>query len=367
MTERRAFLVVLALLLVVLWAARSVLAPFIVAGGLAYAFSPLVTAAHLRTRWPRGLIVVLAYAVLGAAVAALVIVSSGRIGTELRALSAAGPDLVASALRELLHADSITVLGTTLSVSSIADAVRASIEGVVASPGSAIHIAEVVVDLALQSILVLIVTFYLIVDGARVQAFVLDLVPTVDRGRTEEVMGHVHATLSRWLRGQLLLIALVAVVVYAFLGPVLHVPYAIAISLLTGILEIIPLVGPVIAAVIAMVAALVSGGTGTAIVVGVGYFVLRQVEDQLVMPIVVGRAVHLHPVVTIFAVLAGLAIYGVLGGLLGVPIAAAINVVFTDLYANRRGGATETAPVAPGPADGVDAPQTGPDEADPAA
>jgi len=50
-----------------------------------------------------------------------------------------------------------------------------------------------------------------------------------------------------------------------------------------------------------------------------------------VMPVVVGRAVHLHPVVTIFAVLVGLSTYGVLGGLLGVPIAAAVNVIFREL------------------------------------
>jgi predicted PurR-regulated permease PerM len=62
------------------------------------------------------------------------------------------------------------------------------------------------------------------------------------------------------------------------------------------------------------------------------YLVLRQVEDQVVMPVVIGRAVHLHPVVTIFAVLVGLSLYGILGGLLGVPLAAAVNVVFRELY-----------------------------------
>lgn len=336
MTERRAFLVVLALLLLVLWAARGVLTPFIIAGGLAYAFAPVVATAAERTRWPRAVIVLLGYVVLLGAVGLLIVASSGRIGTELRALSAAGPDLIASALREVLRSDTVTVLGTTLSVTDIASALRSSIAGAVESPGSAIHIAGLVVDGLLQAILVLIVTFYLIVDGARIREFALDMVPTADRARVAEVMEHIQATLSKWLRGQLLLIVLVAVVVYLFLGPILHVPYAVAIAILTGILEIIPLVGPVIAAAIAMVAALVAGGTGLAIVVGLGYVVLRQVEDQLVMPIVIGRAVHLHPVVTIFAVLAGLSIYGILGGLLGVPIAAAVNVVVTDLYAARR-------------------------------
>jgi predicted PurR-regulated permease PerM len=77
------------------------------------------------------------------------------------------------------------------------------------------------------------------------------------------------------------------------------------------------------------------------------YFVLRQVEDQVVMPVVIGRAVHLHPIVTIFAVLVGLSLYGVLGGLLGVPVAAAINVVFRELYPTAAVPASAAPPPAP--------------------
>jgi predicted PurR-regulated permease PerM len=134
------------------------------------------------------------------------------------------------------------------------------------------------------------------------------------------------------LRGQLLLIVLVAAVVYVILGPIMGLRYALAIGILTGILEIIPLVGPILAAGIAAVDAVAQGGLSTAAVVIVIYTVLRQIEDQLVAPVVIGRAVHLHPIVTIFAVLIGLEVYGVLGGLLGVPAAAAINVVFRALY-----------------------------------
>jgi predicted PurR-regulated permease PerM len=80
------------------------------------------------------------------------------------------------------------------------------------------------------------------------------------------------------------------------------------------------------------------------VVVIVIYFVVRQVEDNLVMPQVIGRVVHLHPVVTIFAVLVGLQVYGILGGLLGVPIAAAVNVVYREFY-----GVPEPLPAVPTP------------------
>ncbi len=348
MSDRRAFIVVVAIVLLVLWAVRGILAPFIVSAGLAYAFAPLVSSAQARLGWPRAVLIGLGYLLVIVAVAALLIVGEGKLGQELTALSAAGPDLVANALRQLLGADTVTFAGTTLAVTDIAAAVHNVIDGIVATPTSALHIAALVVDLLLQAVLVLIVTFYLLNDSPRLRGWSLDLVPAADRTRYGDLLDRIQATLSKWLRGQILLVGLVSVVSYVFLGPVLHVHYALAIGLLTGILEVIPLVGPLIAAAIAMVAALASGGTTTAIVVGVGYFVIRQLEDQVVMPAVIGRAVHLHPVVTIFAVLGGLSLYGALGGILGVPVAAAANVVFTDVYASRvRPVSTAGAPSEP--------------------
>jgi predicted PurR-regulated permease PerM len=141
--------------------------------------------------------------------------------------------------------------------------------------------------------------------------------------------------------------------VYVALGPVLHLPYALGIAIVTGVLEIIPLIGPLIATAIAGIDAFARGGPELAAIVVILYFVIRQVEDQVVMPIVIGRAVHLHPVVTIFAVLVGLSVYGVLGGLLGVPIAAAVNVVFRELYpiaeaaAGGAAGVEESPPAGP--------------------
>ena len=156
------------------------------------------------------------------------------------------------------------------------------------------------------------------------------------------LLAEIHRVLGRWLRGQLLLIVLVAAVVYVILGPIMGLRYALAIGILTGILEIIPLVGPILAAGIAAVDAVAQGGLSTAALVIVIYTVLRQIEDQLVAPWVIGRAVHLHPIVTILAVLIGLEVYGVLGGLLGVPAAAAINVVFRALYPQGVEGVEET-------------------------
>jgi len=201
-------------------------------------------------------------------------------------------------------------------------------------------VATQAVDLGLQAILALIVTFYFLLDGRRFGEFALRFLDRSQRAETLRIAHRIHEVLGRWLRGQLLLIGLVAAVLYVILGPLLHVPYALALAILSGLLEIIPLVGPLIAAALAGTVTFAAHGPDTTLVVLALYAILREVEDQLVMPIVIGRAVHLHPVMTIFAVLVGLSTWGVFGGLMAVPVAAALNVTLRELYLDETGEAT---------------------------
>jgi predicted PurR-regulated permease PerM len=330
--DRAPFVILLVAAVAILWLARGVLGPFIVAAVLAYAFSPLVTAAERGTSWPRIVVVAAGYVIGLAIVGVLIVLMAGRIAREIEMLTASGPDSLATILRQVVGGDAIDIGGQRIAVADISRELQARFAGLIASPGDAVHFAVTIGEVALQAILTLIVTFYLLIDGAMLRDRTIALLPDAHRDRTIDLLARIHVVLGKWLRGQLLLVALVAAVVYIALGPILHVPYALAIAILTGVLEIIPLVGPLIATAIAGTDAFAHGGASLAATVIVIYFVLRQVEDQVVMPVVIGRAVHLHPVITIFAVLVGLSIYGILGGLLGVPIAAALNVIFRELY-----------------------------------
>ncbi|HET9614719.1 MAG TPA: AI-2E family transporter, partial [Candidatus Limnocylindrales bacterium] len=330
--DRRPFGWLILAALVVLWIARDVLGPFVVAAVAAYAFSPLIVRAQRRTGWSRGVIVAIGYALLLVVLGLLVYFLAGRVGHEIGLLAASGPDSLATLLRQLLGTDQLQVAGQTITVVDLAREIQTRLLGVVASPGDAVHAAGEVGSIGLELILALIVTFYFLVDGPMLRDRTIALLPQAHRARTVEVLDRIHDVLGRWLRGQLALIALIATVVYVGLGPILHLPYALGIAIVTGVLEIIPLIGPLIATAIAGTDAFARGGVQLALAVVAFYFVLRQVEDQIVMPLVIGRVVHLHPVITIFAVLVGLNVYGVLGGLLGVPVAAAVNVVFREVY-----------------------------------
>ncbi len=317
---------------IVLWLAREVLAPFILAAVLAYAFSPLVGRAVRRTGWPRIVVVGIAYVFVVALLIVAGVLLVGRIANEVSLLAASGPDSLSKLLRELIGKDTIDIGGQQITVADIAREIQTRAGGLLASPGDAAHIAGQIGSVLLETILALIVTFYFLVDGPMLWQRTISTLPFRHREHTFELLGRIHEVLGKWLRGQLVLIAFVAFVIYIALGPILHLPYALGIAILTGFLEIIPLIGPLIATAIAGIDAFAHGGAQLAIVVIVIYFVVRQVEDQVVMPQVIGRAVHLHPVITIFAVLVGLNVYGILGGLLGVPIAAAVNVVYREFY-----------------------------------
>jgi predicted PurR-regulated permease PerM len=333
--ERRAFVALLIAGLVILWLARAVIGPFVVAGLLAYAFSPLVWAAQQRTGLPRVVVVAIGYVIAIALLAIVGYLIAGQVASEFQALVAAGPDAIAATLRQLIGSDTVTLGSQQITVEAIAREIQLRLAGLLSSPTEALHLAAVIGETALQAILVLIVTFYFIVDGHRMRDWLIAILPADHQARTMAILDRIHEVLGKWLRGQLLLVALVAGVVYILLGPILHVPYALAIAVVTGVLEVIPLIGPLIATAIAATDAFASGGPSVAGIVVLVFFVVRQVEDQVVMPVVIGRAVHLHPVVTIFAVLVGLSTFGVLGGLLGVPVAAVINVVFRELYGTR--------------------------------
>ena len=360
----RPFALLVVAVLVILWLARGVLGPFIVAAVVAYAFSPLIGVAQRRFGLPKIAVVAIGYLIFFVLLGALVWLLGGRIASELALLTSSGPDSLATTLRDLLGADAISIGGQQITVAEIARQIQARAASLIASPGDALHLAGVVGEFFLNSILAIIVTFYFLIDGTSFRDHVITVLPVDRQARTAALLEHIHEVLGKWLRGQFLLVVLVAAVTYVALGPFLHLPYALAIGILTGVLEVIPLVGPLAATAIAGTDAFAHGGPGLAALVVALYFVLRQVEDQVVMPVVIGRAVHLHPVVTILAVLVGLSTYGVLGGLLGVPVAAALNVIYRELYPHvqRQPNAEPGAkPPAPPPAPGVPRPAPPPD------
>ena len=326
----------LAALVLLVWVARDALPPFIIAAILAYILSPLADeiAARFRLRRSRAALLVF--------VGVLVFLGGGgwlldlRLSAELRDLGRQGPDVLLAAVTRLTGGESIVIFGDEITPRDLARRIDLAIREQFGTPRQAFQAARMGIDLTLGLILTLLALGYLLVDGERFWRYVLRFVPEEHRDHVDTLSAEIHVVLGRYLRGQLLLIVLMSAVTFVALEWIFHLPYALWVAIVTGVLEIVPLLGPITAGAIACVIGLTQGGPGEAAALAVLYFVLRQTEDQLVMPFVVGRAVHVHPLVTIFAVLTGEKIAGVLGMVLAVPTAAAVKVVLDYAYPRRK-------------------------------
>lgn len=316
----------------VLWVARGVLPPFIIAGILAYVLSPLVDQLAARTGVRRPLVALGVFVVVLLVVFGLVWIAGARLGGEIRDISRESPSIVEAIVNDVTGGQTVELFGQSLSSADLGRRLDVATRQEVGTPTQALQAVRVGFELLLAVLLVFISLAYMLIDGRQLFQYLLRFVPSEHRGRVESVSAEVHRVLGRYLRGQLMLVVLMSAVTFAILEWGFHLPYALGIGVLTGLLEIIPLIGPIAAATIACTVGFSRGGASEAAALAMTYLVLRQLEDQLIMPIVVGRAVHVHPLVTIFSVLVGEKIGGVLGMILAVPVAASVKVVLDYAY-----------------------------------
>jgi predicted PurR-regulated permease PerM len=175
-------------------------------------------------------------------------------------------------------------------------------------------------------VLIPILAFFLLKDAATFRRTIVKALPRHERLYGHRLFQELNATVAAYIRAQLLACVLVGSlcgVGFALLG----VPYPALLGVLAGALEFIPLVGPLLLAIIAaIVAALHAPMLALWAVVFLG--VLRLVEDYLIYPRLVRRAIHLHPLAIILGVLAGAELDGVAGMFLAVPTVAIASVVY---------------------------------------
>ncbi len=325
---------IFAAVLLFLYEARGVIGPFIIAGIIAYIFTGGITFVQGRLGWPRVLVAALLYLLVLAALGGVLYIGAHTLIRQMVELSHQGPNLVESGLRQFLGNGAIDVFGQPYDAHTLAQRLAEAIREAQSHPGDALHVGELIVSRLLDALLVVFVSFYLIVDGHKLGAYLLKFLPADSRPVAGLMAGRIHTVLGAYLRGQLLLIVIMSSVTWVALHFLFNLRYALPIALASGVLEVMPLLGPILAASLAAAVALAQpgGGPGLAVAVLILYFILRQAEDQLVIPFVVGRAVELHPIATIFAVLAGGAVAGILGILLAVPVAAGIKIILDYLY-----------------------------------
>jgi predicted PurR-regulated permease PerM len=186
-------------------------------------------------------------------------------------------------------------------------------------------------------ILVPILAFFFLKDADNFRRSALRMLPQGRiRWRGDEFFQDVNSTLAAYIRAQLIACFLIGTIcTLAFL--IIGVPYALALGVLAGLLEFIPLLGPLVVAVIAtIVAGFDSGSEAVAVIIFLG--VLRIVHDYVTYPRIIGSGIHLHPLAVILAILAGHELAGVAGIFLAIPVIAVLTVTYRH-WLEHRGSA----------------------------
>lgn len=176
----------------------------------------------------------------------------------------------------------------------------------------------------------LLLAFYWTLDGERITRAMLSLVNPERRESAREVVGEIQQKMGAYIRGQIILdvsIAILATIAYFLIG----LEYALVLGILAGILETVPILGPILGAIPPLLIALASGNTSAFIWVIVATVIIQQIEGTFLVPRVMDRTVGVNAVVTLLAFAAFGSLLGLVGGILAVPLAAIVQIIFSRL------------------------------------
>jgi predicted PurR-regulated permease PerM len=322
--------------LYIVYRAGDIVRPFVWAGVLAFVLLPLVGLLERRLSLPRTAAAGIVFVGLLAA-----IIGGGRLLVPLaidqvRELQRTLPTLVANAQNTLTEtADQIGLEdldALIVNFAGIGDLTQMVARG-------AVPFIVGIGHFLLELLVFLIATFFLLRDAPRLFQWFRRILPASQRNELIPLFAQVNALLGRYVRGQMFLIGVMSVATFIGLS-ILQVPFVLLLAIMTGVLEVIPIVGPITAGAIACLVALghpAPWGLSQiwyVAIVAVMYTVLRHAEDYFVIPLVIGRIVKLHPAVVIFSLLTGGALYGLLGVLVAVPVAATLRLVL--IYAGAK-------------------------------
>jgi predicted PurR-regulated permease PerM len=327
--------------LIIFVLAAHALAPFIWAVITAYLVHPIVAIIQRRTRLPKQIVTLWFYLLLGLLlviffinVTPLLVVQLEQVQQQLI------PDVLSDVdhwVQERKRFDPRFAALDTQIIETRINLLGQQLANLISTEALPLLISTF--SFAIELFIYLFSSFYLVVYGPRFLQSIRDAMNRRYHREFDHLMADVNRTLGAYLRGQALLVVIMTTASYIALR-ILDVDYALSVAIATGFLELIPLVGPWTAGAIAVTIAIFQptapfgwSNTTLAIVVAVIYFSLRQMEDAFVIPLVIGRIVHLNPFVVLFTLVIGTSIAGPLGLILSVPVAAVLKIIIQFFHA----------------------------------
>ena len=356
-------LVTLPLAIVAIWvvarAAGVVLLVFIVAAVVALILNPLVGLLQRRARLPRGLAVATVYATMLFGLTALGFLLAEPIANQARQLANDVPRLVDEAnasladLQQYFDDQGIDIeiqrQGET-AVATLADELGAASSDIA---NTATDLLRTLVTAGFGLILVIVLSVYMLLYAERIGALVRRAMPPGDGTPEDDYPTRVQRAVFGYVRGQLLFSltmgagAGIGLWIFGRLGIFEQGDdYALAFGAFFGLMELVPFVGPILGAIPPILVALFQDPL-TALWVTLLFVGIQQIEGHIVAPQIFGHTLRINPILVIFALLLGGEVYGILGALVALPLAAVARetVVYLRRHLVLEPWGTEAAPL----------------------
>jgi predicted PurR-regulated permease PerM len=315
---------------ITIYALSGVLLPFVAAAAIAYLIDPIVDRLQ-RLGIPRvggAAIVTITFFVGGATV---IVLLAPVLQHQLVGLG----DRLAVVSRQLFeivkpHLDELFAhVGTTdvQQLSGAGDAVRTALGWAARALGGLLSGGLAVVNVLALIFITPVVVFYLVRDWTAVEAKIDSWLPRRHAGTIRGLLHEIDARLAGFLRGQAL-VCLFLIVFYASGLTLANLNYGLLVGLMTGVLSFIPYVGVFVGMATGIAIAVFQFPSWVDVSVVLGVFLLGQfIEGNFITPKLVGDRVGLHPVWMMLAIFAGGALFGFVGVLIAIPVAAALGVL----------------------------------------
>lgn len=324
-------IVLVLLLLWFLYVIRDVIVMVFIAFALSSAISPWVDALQ-RRRIPRAASTIMIAGLFFGLLSLTVVLIVPALIEEIRTLTTKLPDLYSSVSGKLFSVDGQPDTATALS--TLEKNLQSFTQGLLSLTGSIFGTLSSVFGGVASFLTVLVISFFMSIEENGPRKLIQSLAPVKYQPYLVQLVAKVQQKMGDWLRGQLLLSGIIAVVTYIGLT-LLGVKFALVLALFAGFMEIIPFIGPVLGAIPAVFFA-ASQSSLLVLLVIIFYIVIQQLENNFLVPKVMQRTVGLHPLVILLAVMIGARVGGFLGVILAVPIATIVDVFINDLFEDRR-------------------------------
>jgi predicted PurR-regulated permease PerM len=337
-TKLTVTLLLLGLFVYLLSRFSAVIPPIILAGILAFGINPLVNKLDQRFSWPRWIFAGAIYIVLIAIMIAMPIVFIPPLAKQVAGLNLDIQQFLEQG--ETLLGVQYIFAGYTIDSTEIVQQVITVIRELLQPLfGQTLGFAVDVITSFVWVIFILVVSFYLVKDSAALDEWISQLPPTRYQDDFRRLRIEINQIWGNFFRGQLILASVVASS-FTVLGLILGMPFALAMGVLAGLLEFLPSIGHVIWLVTASVVTLFAGSTWMSVpnwaftlIIVVLHLFYQQFDLNYLIPRLIGRKVHLPPLVIILGIVAGAAFAGVLGILLAAPTIASSRVIGRYIFA----------------------------------